>query len=78
MRVLSAVLTDGLDAVEEAIREALDSGAASDDVILNILARRREPPRPPTIVTSEALMLAHPPTADCARYDLLRGARAAA
>ena len=78
VRVLSAVLTDGLDAVEEAIREALDSGAASDDVILNILARRREPPRPPTIVTSEALMLAHPPIADCARYDLLRGARAAA
>ena len=78
VRVLSAVLTDGLDAVEEAVREALDSGAASDDVILNILARRREPPRPPTIVTSEALMLMHPPLADCARYDLLRGARAAA
>ena len=77
VRVLSAVRTDGLDAVEEAIREALDSGAASDDVILNILARRREPPRPPTIGTSEALML-HPPIADCARYDLLRGARAAA
>jgi hypothetical protein len=78
VRVLSAVLTDGLDAVEEAIREALDSGTASDDVILNILARRREPPRLPTIVTSEALTLAHPPVADCARYDLLRGARAAA
>ena len=78
VRVLSAVLTDGLAAVEEAVSEALDSGAASDDVILNILARRREPPRPPTIVTSEALMLAHPPTADCGRYDLLRGARAAA
>jgi len=27
----------------------------SDDVILNILARRREPPRPLTIVTSEDL-----------------------
>ena len=78
VRVLPAVLTDGLDAVEEAIREALDSGAVSDDVILNILARRREPPRPPMIVTSEALMLAHPPVADCARYDLLRGTRAAA
>ena len=45
VRVLSAVLTDGLEAVEEAIREAIDAGAASDDVILNILARRREPPR---------------------------------
>ena len=77
-RVLSAVLTDGLEAVEAAIREALAAGAASDDVILNILARRREPPRPLTIATSEALALSHPPTADCARYDLLRGARAAA
>jgi hypothetical protein len=47
-------------------------------VILNILARHREPPRPLTIATSEALALNHPPTADCARYDLLRGARAAA
>ena len=78
VRVLSAVLTDGLEAVEEAIREAIDAGAASDDVILNILARRREPPRPLTIVTSDALALTHAPIADCARYDLLRGARAAA
>jgi hypothetical protein len=39
VRVLSAVLTDGLDAVEAAIREALEVGAASDDVILNILGR---------------------------------------
>ncbi len=76
--MLSAVLVDGLEAVEEAIGEALQAGAASDDVILNILARRREPPRPLTIVTSEALALTHPPVADCARYDLLRGARAAA
>ena len=78
VRVLSAVLIDGLEAVEAAIREALEAGAASDDVILNILARRREPFQPLTIVTSEALALTHPPTADCARYDLLRGARAAA
>ena len=47
-------------------------------MILNILARRREPPRPLTIVTSDALALTHPPVADCARYDRLRGARAAA
>ena len=78
VRVLSAVLIDGLEAVEAAIREALEAGAASDDVILNILVRRREPFQPLTIVTSEALALTHPPTADCARYDLLRGARAAA
>ena len=78
VRILAAVLIDGLDAVEDAVREALDAGAASDDLILNILARRREPPAPPQITTSDALALSHPPVADCARYDLLRGSRAAA
>jgi len=53
-------------------------GAASDEVILNILARRREPPRPPTIITAEDLTLARPPVANCARYDSLRDTRAAA
>jgi transposase len=78
VRVLAAVIDDGLEAVEGAVREALEAGAASDDIILNILARRREPERPPTISTSEALALSTPPVADCARYDLLRGSRAAA
>ena len=78
VRVLAAVLVDGLDAVDEAVREALDAGAASDDLILTILARRREPPAPAPITTSEALALRHPPIADCARYDRLRGPRAAA
>jgi len=78
VRVLAAVLVDGLDTVDDAVREALDAGAASDEVILNILARRREPPAPAPITTGEALALRHPPVADCARYDQLRGARAAA
>jgi len=47
-------------------------------VILNILSRRREPPRPLTIVTPEDLALTHPPIADCARYDRLRDLHAAA
>lgn len=78
VRVLAAVIDDGLETVEAAVREALDAGAASDEVILNILARRREPEPPQTITTSEVLTLSHPPIADCARYDLLRGARATA
>jgi len=78
VRVLAAVLTDGLKVVEDAIREALEAGAASDEVILNILSRRREPPRPLTIVTPQNLALTHPPIADCARYDQLRGLDAAA
>ncbi len=78
VRVLACVQDDGLEAVEAAVSEALEAGAASDDVILNILARRREPPRPEAITTSQALALKHAPMADCARYDLLRGSRAAA
>ena len=78
VRVLSMVLSEGLEAVEAAVAEALENGAASDDVVLNILARRREPPRPQDISTSPALALVHAPVADCARYDLLRGDRAAA
>ena len=78
VRVLAAVLSDGLEAVEAAVREALDAGAASDEVILNILSRRREPPRPASIVTLEDMALTHPPVANCARYDSLRDTRAAA
>ncbi len=78
VRVLAMVLTDGLDAVDDAVREALEGATASDDVILNILARRREPPHPDGIATAEALALTHAPIADCARYDRLRGSRAAA
>lgn len=78
VRVLAAVLVDGLDLVEAAVREALAAGTVSDDVILNVLARRREPPRPLTIVTSEDLELKYPPLADCGCYDQLRGLHAAA
>jgi hypothetical protein len=41
--ILSAVLTDGLSAVEAACAEALGQGVHSADVVLNILARKREP-----------------------------------
>ena len=78
VRVLSAVLTDGLELVEAATREALATGTASDELILNILSRHSEPATPHSIVTSEDRMLRHPPVADCARYDLLRGYDAAA
>jgi len=72
--ILTAVLTDGLAAVEAACAEALGDGVHSADVILNILARRREPVKPATIATPEALRLRHEPAADCDRYDTLRGA----
>ena len=74
VEVLGAVLSDGLPAVEAACAEALREGVHSADVILNILARRREPNHPITIMTPEALRLRHEPDADCARYDSLRRA----
>ena len=66
------MLTDGLPAVEAACGEALSEGVHSADVILNILARRRDPGPPVTIMTPEALRLQHAPIADCNRYDSLR------
>jgi hypothetical protein len=70
--ILTAVLSDGLPAVEAACGEALREGVHSAAVIINILARRREPAAPITIMTPDALCLRHAPTADCARYDSLR------
>ena len=72
--ILAAVLSDGLPAVEAACLEALHEGVHSADVVLNILARRREPEPTITIMTPDALRLRHVPAADCARYDSLRSA----
>ena len=70
--ILTAVLTDGLPAVEAACAEAIVHGVHSADVVLNILARQRDPAPPITILTPAALTLRHTPIADCARYDNLR------
>ena len=55
-----------------ACAEAIAHGVHSADVVLNILARQRDPGPPATILTSAALTLRHAPVADCARYDNLR------
>src|ERR1700735_3352119 len=72
VNILTAVLSDGLSAVEAACHEALREGVHSADVIINILARRRQPEPPTPVATPEALRLRHAPAADCARYDSLR------
>ncbi len=72
VEILGAVLTDGLPAVEAACAEALGEGVHSAGVVLNILARRRDPDPPVTIMAPDALRLAHAPAADCSRYDTLR------
>jgi hypothetical protein len=72
VEILTAVLSDGLTAVESACAEALREGVHSAAVVLNILARSRETEAPATILTPPALQLRHMPTADCTRYDSLR------
>jgi hypothetical protein len=61
--VLAAVLTDGLPAVEAACAQAMADGVHSSDVIINILARRRDPAPAVTVLTPEALALRHAPIA---------------
>jgi hypothetical protein len=72
VQILSGVPNDGLQAVEAACREAVDQGVHSAPVVINILARRRDPAPPPLLFTPTALRLTHEPVADCARYDSLR------
>jgi transposase len=75
VNILSAVLADGLPAVEAACAEALEHGVHSADVILNILARQRDRGVQATILTPAALTLNQPPVADAtvnAEYDVDR------
>jgi hypothetical protein len=72
VKVLGRVLDHGLDAVEAACAEALAAGIANGDVILTVLARQRQPPPVPSIITPHALQLKIEPAADCGRYDSIR------
>ncbi len=78
VRVLAAVPEDGLEAVEAAVREALGAGTVSDEIILNILSRRREPHDVQAMDVVVNLKLKHPPEANCGRYDTVRDLDAAA
>ena len=74
VKILSAVLSDGLAAVEAACGEALADGVHSADVVRNILARHRDPGPVAPVLAPAALRLRQAPVADCARYDRLRRA----
>jgi len=74
VKILAAVLTDGLPAVEAACAQALAENVHSSDVVLNILSRQRDPGPSATIATPETLRLRHTPVTACARYDQLRSA----
>jgi transposase len=72
VKILSRVPEDGVAAVAQACAEALEAGVANGDVVIAILARKRQPPTPPSITTPDALKLKSEPIANCARYDTLR------
>jgi len=72
--ILECVGIDGLPAVEAACQEALDHGVFSAAVIINILARKRDPQPAAILSIPDALRLTLEPLADCARYDSLRRA----
>jgi hypothetical protein len=74
--VLALVPASGLDAVlvavELVLEHATPSGQISVEHILNVLARLKDPQRPPPVVTALTLKVA--PVADTTRYDRLRTA----
>lgn len=55
--------------------EALGEDVCSASVILNSLARTKDPTPAATILTPDALRLRCARVADCSRYDSLRSAR---
>ena len=63
VKILAAVLSDGLPAVEAACAQALAENVHSADVVINILARRSDPGPAPPIHTPAALSLRHAPVA---------------
>ncbi len=69
--VLSAMLEHGSEAVEVACELALADKTVSKDVILNIINRLREQPRPEVIATPVNLTLKKEPTANCEHYNML-------
>jgi hypothetical protein len=73
VQILSCVRDDGLMTVEAACREAIDQGVHSAPVVINILARRRDPAPLPLLLTPTALRLTHEPMADCARLTTASG-----
>jgi len=70
--ILSVISIYGLEEVAEACSEAIDAGAASRDVVLNILARSHDDPViTPYEMPPHLPELKVPPLANCRRYDEL-------
>ena len=69
-QVLSAISDHGLEAVLNAVRNALESGRPSGEHVLNVLGRIKQTPAAASITT--ALTLKEEPQANVSRYERLR------
>jgi hypothetical protein len=72
--ILALVLHHDEQLVEQAVREAIQTGVISKTHILNRLSRLLDTPRPATLTPPPALTLREEPLANTERYDALRGA----
>ncbi len=69
--ILQSVPLYGLDAVEDACRQALATKTFSEEVVLNFLHRSRDDAPAGEKELPDPLKLREPPVADCQRYDSL-------
>jgi len=75
VEILALVMFHDEKLVLSAVRQALDVGAPSKQIVLNILSRLLDGTPPPRIVAPQALSLKVEPQADVGRYDTLRNRR---
>lgn len=72
VEILALVMFHDEKTVLSAVRQALDAGAPSKQIILNLLSRLLDGTPPPRITAPQALSLKVEPQADVGRYDKLR------
>mgnify|MGYP001815031239 FL=1 len=70
--ILLAVQHHGMESVEQACRKALSEGTVRGEVILNLIARSRNPLPVDSAQVPDLLSVTVEATADCSRYDALR------
>lgn len=70
VRILDALLYGGLATLRAACAQALEQNVHSAEMILNLLARQRDPHAAINIMTPDAPKLINVPPANCAHYDM--------
>ena len=63
----------GLEPLQVACELSLEAGTVTGAIVMNELRRLLAPSQPAILSLPDSLRLRSEPTADCARYDVLRG-----